>query len=381
MKCQKICIIGDGLAGLVTAVTLKNLNIQVDLIYKKSKKEKTSDYRTTAISENNYKFLKSKVDFKSKTLFWASQNIDLFYEKNDKFFNFLKYQSKKQNSMYIFENEKFKKHLYKILKKGKNVNLINKQFKDLNFKECSIKIDKKKINYDLIILCLGKNSKFYEKINKNRSIVKDYKEISITGAVKHKSRINNSSQFFLKEGPLAILPFKKNFFSFVWSISKDFHQSNIKNLKPLVKKKLINILRSQSKFRILKIQSFPLYLNLETKYFNKNVLILGQGIHSIHPIAGQGFNLILRDIKKLSELIDKKTRLGIAIKNSFLLKEFYDLRNPENTIIGLGNDLTNSFFKRNKILDPLKYLLLENIKNNQNLKKVSRIIADKGLLI
>ena len=38
------------------------------------------------------------------------------------FFNFLKYQSKKQNSMYIFENEKFKKHLYKILKKGKNVN-------------------------------------------------------------------------------------------------------------------------------------------------------------------------------------------------------------------------------------------------------------------
>ena len=71
MKYQKICIIGDGLAGLVTAVTLKNLNIQVDLIYKKSKKEKTSDYRTTAISENNYKFLKSKVDFKSKTLFWA----------------------------------------------------------------------------------------------------------------------------------------------------------------------------------------------------------------------------------------------------------------------------------------------------------------------
>ena len=114
--------------------------------------------------------------------------------------------------MYIFENEKFKKHLYMILKKGKNVNLINKKFKDLNFKECSIKIDKKKINYDLIILCLGKNSKFYEKINKNRSIVKDYKEISITGAVKHKSRINNSSQFFLKEGPLAVLPMGNNLF-------------------------------------------------------------------------------------------------------------------------------------------------------------------------
>tara|TARA_B100002051_G_scaffold251159_1_gene263148 strand:- start:1085 stop:2230 length:1146 start_codon:yes stop_codon:yes gene_type:complete len=381
MKCQKICIIGDGLAGLVTSVTLKNLNIQVDLIYKKTKKEKTLDYRTTAISENNYKFLKSKMNFKIKNLFWASRNIDLFYERNDKFFNFLKYQNKKKNSMYIFENEKFKKHIYKILKNSKNVNLISKPLKDLNFKECFIKINNKKFYYDLIILCLGKNSSFYEKINKNRSIVKNYKEISITGAVKHASKIYSSSQFFLKEGPLAILPFKKNFFSFVWSISKDFYLSNIEQLKPLIKKKLINILGEQSKFKILKIQSYPLRLNLETKYFNKNVLMLGQGIHSIHPIAGQGFNLILRDIKKLSELIHNKIRLGIAIKNSYLLKEFYDLRNPENTIIGLGNDLTNSFFKRNKILDPLKYLLLKNIKDNQNLKKVSRIIADKGLLI
>ena len=40
MKCQKICIIGDGLASLVTSVTLKNLNIQVDLNLQKDKKRK-----------------------------------------------------------------------------------------------------------------------------------------------------------------------------------------------------------------------------------------------------------------------------------------------------------------------------------------------------
>ena len=57
MKNQKICIIGDGLAGLTTALVLKNLDLDIDLFYKKKFKVK-KDNRTTAISPSNYKFLK-----------------------------------------------------------------------------------------------------------------------------------------------------------------------------------------------------------------------------------------------------------------------------------------------------------------------------------
>ena len=50
------------------------------------------------------------------------------------------------------------------------------------------------------------------------------------GYVKHKFKTLNTSQFFLKEGPLAILPFSKNYFSFVWSVKKYFFENNSKKI-------------------------------------------------------------------------------------------------------------------------------------------------------
>ena len=53
-----------------------------------------------------------------------------------------------------------------------------------------------------------------------------------------------------------------------------------------------------------------------------NILILGEGLHIIHPLAGQGFNLVLRDIKKLQEILKILywTRLSLKI---VLLLRFY----------------------------------------------------------
>ena len=88
---------------------------------------------------------------------------------------------------------------------------------------------------------MGGNSFLYDKIIKGRSIRKDYKEIALTGHVKHKLRKVKTSQFFLKEGPLAILPFSKNYFSFVWSLNKDFYENNSKKINNLAKSKIMKI--------------------------------------------------------------------------------------------------------------------------------------------
>ena len=77
-------------------------------------------------------------------------------------------------------------------------------------------------NYDLIVLCLGGQSKIYDKIIKTRSIKKNYKEIAITGYVRHNFKTLNTSQFFLKEGPLAILPFFKKLFLFCLERKKKY---------------------------------------------------------------------------------------------------------------------------------------------------------------
>ena len=75
-----------------------------------------------------------------------------------------------------------------------------------------------------------------------------------------------------------------------------------------------------------------MHLNIKTRYYKKNILILGDGLHSIHPMAGQGFNLVVRDIKALANLLRENSRLGMSIEGSFILDKFYKNRNPEHTI-------------------------------------------------
>ena len=228
-------------------------------------------------------------------------------------------------------------------------------------------------------MSIGNNSKLYNKITQGRSIEKNYHEVALTTTVKHNSKINKASQFFLKEGPLAILPFSKKIFSVVWSVSIQYYNKKNKFIKKILETKIQTLLKNPKIININNIQSFPISLNLKTKYFKKNVLILGDGLHSIHPMAGQGFNLVLRDIKKLSELIFKLLRLGLLIKNSFLLKDFYQVRKPENIILGLGVDLTNIFFKDNKYFAPIRKKILKNIAKSKFIKKISQEISDKGI--
>ena len=367
MTKQRICIVGNGLSGLMTALVLDKVpGIEINLIAKKD--TKNVDKRTTAISDTNYKFLKQNITNLEQKLFWPSKKIELFYETPKDKINFINLKETNSNLMYVFENDKIKSLLLRNISKNK-IKLIQKDVKNL---------DELK-NYDLIILCIGTESKIYDNITRIRSIKKDYKEIAITGYVKHNFKSINTSQFFLKEGPLAILPFSKNYFSFVWSVKKNFFVNNSKIIFSLIKKKLIEILEKKQDIIISNIQSFPITLHLRRQYHRKNILILGEGLHTIHPLAGQGFNLVLRDIKKLKEIIDYYSRLGISLKNSYALDDFYDSRKPENIIMSLGVDATHTFFKQNKYLDPLKEIILKNIKNNDKLKKFSKLISNRGL--
>ena len=347
MNAQKICIIGDGLAGLSAAAILSQENIKIDLYSENIRKNKLKrDNRTTAISESNFQFIKQKLDIKKNNIFWACKEINLFYEKKNTIKNFLNFKEKKKILMYIFKNYQLKKILSEAIVKKKNIEVIKKKITNIDFEKGSILLNKKSFFYDLIILSIGGNSYFYDSITQGRSIKKNYNEVGLTTNIKHNSKINTVSQFFLKEGPLAILPFGKNMFSVVWSVSNSFFYKNKASIKKILSTKIKLLLKNPEIKNLENIQSFPINLNLKTKYFKKNVLILGDGLHTVHPMAGQGFNLVLRDIKKLSELISKILKIGIAFNNSFLLKDFYQNRKIENTIVGLGIDLTNFFLKK-----------------------------------
>ena len=375
MKKHKICIVGGGLTGLITAYVLREEGLDIDLIVENTK-FKTKDSRVTAISDKNFEFIKSslkKIDLK---LFYTVQKVDLFFEKNKQIKKFLNFNENK-NLMLFFENYLIKDSLIKLLKKSK-IKIQKKTIKSVNPEENKVITNLSSYTYDLIILCLGSKSPIYQKVIGNREIKKDYKEHSITCSVKHKFKKLGAMQFFLKEGPLAILPYKKDKFSVVWSIEDQFYLKNKKNLNTYLRIKLSSLLKT-NKIILGNIQSYPLKLLLKKNYYKKNTIILGDGLHVVHPLAGQGFNLILRDIKKLKELISTNLRLGLPIKNSNIPKDFSNNRKPENFFISLGIDATRKFFKNNRYFDPIKESILNQFSKSEFLKNISKRVANIGL--
>ena len=375
MKKHKICIVGGGLTGLISALILSERGVDIDLIVENNV-SKIKDLRVTAISEKNMEFLKSTIKNINLKLFYPVNKINLFFEKDNQTRNFLNFEENK-NLMFFFENRLTKEHLTKLLKKTK-IKVQKKTIKSIDLAENKVSTNLSSKSYDLVVLCLRSNSPIYKKVNGNREIKKNYKEHSITCSVKHQIKNIGAQQFFLKEGPLAILPYDKNKFSVVWSIEDRYFIKNKKNISNYLKTKLSNLLKT-NKISLGNIQSYPLKLSLKRNYYKKNTIILGDGLHVVHPLAGQGFNLILRDIEKLNELISNNLRLGLTIKDSNIPKDLSDSRKPENLLIGLGIDTTRKFFKSNKYLDPIKENILKNFSKSSLLKKITKRVANLGL--
>ena len=376
MKKQKICIVGDGLTGLTTALILSKLNVTVDIVSKKNSVKKFVDNRTTAISEDNYFFLLNYLNIHRPKEFWESKEIDLYYEKLNQHYHFMNFKNNNKTLMYIIENKKLKNILLENIKKEKNISIIKKEVKKISLDDTAIFLGNKKYNYDLVVLCSGKGSKIVTKLVGKRIIEENSGEIAITAVIEHKLKLANAKQYFLKEGPLAILPISKKKFSYVWSVDKKQSSVGIKNF---VSKKLRKILNTNEIFTSTQPTIFPISFKFNTNFFRKNFLVLGEGIYNVHPVAGQGFNLIIRDIRELSNRIEKNIKLGFQIKDSFLLKKFMTSRKPENFLFGIGVNLTNKFFKNDKSTTFLKDIILKDINKFKFLKDLSLKISNTGI--
>ena len=375
MKKQKICIIGNGLTGLTAALVLSELNIEVHLIGKFKFDEEFFDNRTTAISPSNYDFLLKFLDKKDSKLFWPSKKIDLYHEESNRYFNFMNFENNGKNLMYIVRNSKLIKTILKKIKNQKKIKIVNAEVKRIDEKKSKIFLKNKIINYDSIFLCSGRKSRLVKELVGGRIVSDDLSDIAFTSIIKHNLNIINSKQYFLKEGPLAILPLNKKEFSLVWSVSKNY---KLDIMEDLIKEKLKKTLGLDKKINLSKIDFFPISFKFNTNFFKKNILVLGEGSYNIHPIAGQGYNLILRDIKILRVEITKHLSCGMQLKDSGVLNNFAVKRKPENFLFGLGISLMSGFFKYNKIAQPIKNVILKDINKFKFLKNFSINLSNKG---
>jgi 2-octaprenyl-6-methoxyphenol hydroxylase len=186
----------------------------------------------------------------------------------------------------------------------------------------------------------------------------------------HEKKHNNIAyEVFYNTGPLAILPMmstsKKNFSSsMIWSHTKEYSDA-LNELDENIRKEIIQekILRySGNLIKIFDVKKFNLSAHLNSKFFEKRLVYIGDAAHSIHPIAGQGWNLGVRDIKKLLLVINKNLNLGLDIGTEEVCSSYNNLA---------YNDAYSLF----QITDKLNYIFL----NESNMAKVLRKVGFKAI--
>jgi 2-octaprenyl-6-methoxyphenol hydroxylase len=257
--------------------------------------------------------------------------------------------------------------------------LKKKIFKNKYFRSTIIKstfsegwLNKKE--YDLIINCDSNN--FIAKKYFTKKLKKNYYNIAYTTILKHKKIENNTAvQIFTEFGPIAFLPISKIETSVVFSL--DVKKRKFKDIEVV---DLIN--KNNPKYQIkdiFKLNSFKLSSSNLRNYYHKNILAFGDLLHRIHPLAGQGFNMTIRDIKILSEIIQEKIELGLEIDSS-ILNDFENQTRNKNFAFSSGIDFIYEIFNFEKRIKNKNFSkILKNIGKNDNFKNLLIKFADRGI--
>ena len=95
---------------------------------------------------------------------------------------------------------------------------------------------------------------------------------------------------------------------------------------------------------------YPLSGLHATRYINQRIVLIGDAAHVIHPIAGQGFNLGIRDCWALSQILKKIQNLGLDYGQTALLQEYEKRRRPDNLLLIAATDFLDRLFSNRSFL-------------------------------
>lgn len=197
----------------------------------------------------------------------------------------------------------------------------------------------------------------------------DYGQTAIISTVGfEKSHNSVAFERFTETGPLAVLPLLKhegvNRGSLVWTVASDETADILSETETSLKDSL------QQRFghRLGKVTklgqtfSFPLRLTVAREQIRPGLVLLGNSAHNIHPVAGQGFNLALRDCAGLATAISEAWQQNISPGDMKTLQGYMNAQEADQSrTISLTHHLTEGFSSKNPAMVSLRKLGLLGI--------------------
>ncbi|MEL6792553.1 MAG: FAD-dependent oxidoreductase [Pseudomonadota bacterium] len=202
------------------------------------------------------------------------------------------------------------------------------------------------ISASLVVACDGANSPMRAAAG-IRSVGWDYPQNGLVCAVAHeKPHHGVAHELFLPAGPFAILPLKGDRSSLVWTERRDVAE-RIQSLSDdgylaEVQERFGDFLGP------LTLEggrwTYPLKLTVAHDYAAPRLALTGDAAHAIHPIAGQGLNLGVRDAAALAEVLAEALRRGEDIGDIVVLKRYQQWRRFDSTALAFACDGLNRLF-------------------------------------
>jgi len=188
-----------------------------------------------------------------------------------------------------------------------------------------------------------------------RTIGWDYPVTAIVATIAHeKPHDAVAHEFFLPNGPFAILPLKGNRSNIVWAEPRAAAETLLKMNEQDFLAELTK--RFGTFLGELSLEGprfgYPLSLQLAERMIDQRVALAGDSAHGIHPLAGQGLNLGLKDCAALAECIADGVALGLDPGDVSILERYQRWRRFDNVTMALGMEFFDKLFSND--IKPLR---------------------------
>lgn len=342
-----VIIIGGGLAGATLACTLRDIKTSssplkiavVEAHALDADLQPSYDDRTVAISYG------SRCIFDSVGL-WSSlapyaQSIDTIHISDRGHFGVTRLTKEQEDVEalgYVLENKRLGQQLYETINDSSGITLFcPAELVSLQQDDDQVSVEitadgrKQQLTGKLLVAADGNNSQVMQLLNIGSSRKNYQQSALITNITPGKKHNNVAYERFTDTGPLAFLPMQDNRCSVVWTLQPDQAES----LHALSEEDFLAQLQERFGFRLGQLKKvgarhiYPLFLQSATQVVQGRIAIIGNAAHSVHPVAGQGFNLALRDIALLSELIADACQSGSDIGQQVMLQHYAQLREED----------------------------------------------------
>ena len=383
---HEVVICGAGMIGLTFALLMAEKKIKVCIIDKSDKKLLFAqrDNRTTAISQGSYRiFRKLGIWNKLKNEFQPINQILVSEGLGSYDINFDCKKLKEGPLGFIVDNKLIKKTLLNEVSKSKYISFkygteiynVNNEDIDNSF------IETKHFNlyFKMLVAADGRFSKtrFHANI---KYYYHDYKQTAFVFNISHSKKHHGVAlERFFPTGPLAILPVnnsKINQSSIVWTVDSDVAKNKTfkENFREEFEKKYDNFFGKL--ISLSEVKKYPLNVFSCYDIFKRNIILIGDACQAIHPIAGQGFNLGLRDAFILAETLWKSKELGLEPFDSNLMKSYANMRRIDKTLlVNATHNLNGLFAGSGKFKSLFRKTGLRLFSQSNFLKKQSMLFA------